>query len=406
MFGLAAACNACLVFKQNWNIRPYFAWITKLLSKIHWPWWHSYPGKLFPFLLMLVLDLVLLPPTILLAFTPSFVHKGLWRCIRWTGRLSLGLLQLVRWRGEKKSSDGARPSPRTDNEKNVELKTFSKSQLSRWIKEKKTPDGAKSTKEQELNTLTRFWRAKTMSFPVADKTAAPHTPTPEDRFAEFLIFDVLMLISRDLHFQDMMSLSKVSRRIREQVFPAGMGGKECYQLYKLYTCNPRTRQPCFSCNAQVCADFGCSGGDRTMFEQSKWAKLGMVKHIDAPNACKPHCGACWNRLTNTTSVMRKRCFCTPGTTLVKTCHRCRDLGEAEFYKRVERRVERSYAQQTFNNVLCGGGCGKVIDGVGYRWQVCTTCSRECRWHSHQAFSFERKQKPRDVEDGVIPLEST
>jgi len=75
-------------------------------------------------------------------------------------------------------------------------------------------------------------------------------PSP---LADFLgIYDMLMLVTKDLHYTDVMALSCVSKSVREAVLPADFFEQRLH-AFRRYTCSDEERQGCWLCKKPICA---------------------------------------------------------------------------------------------------------------------------------------------------------
>lgn len=70
--------------------------------------------------------------------------------------------------------------------------------------------------------------------------------------SEFLgIYDILILVAENLHYTDLMNLSRVSKSIKEKVLPAHDHNRRL-NVYRIYTCPNGQKMPCWSCPNQIC----------------------------------------------------------------------------------------------------------------------------------------------------------
>jgi hypothetical protein len=65
------------------------------------------------------------------------------------------------------------------------------------------------------------------------------------------IYDMLMVLTEELHYVDVMNLSRVSRSVREAVLPADDFDRRI-QTFKRYTCRADTKEACWVCEKQIC----------------------------------------------------------------------------------------------------------------------------------------------------------
>jgi hypothetical protein len=81
-------------------------------------------------------------------------------------------------------------------------------------------------------------------------TGGAGTPSP---LTDFLgIYDMLIVVTEDLHYTDVMALSCVSKSVREAVLPAEFLEQRLH-AFKRYTCSDKERQGCWLCKKQICA---------------------------------------------------------------------------------------------------------------------------------------------------------
>ena len=73
-----------------------------------------------------------------------------------------------------------------------------------------------------------------------------------NRLTEFLgIYDILILVLKNLHYTDIATLSLVSRSVREILVPTGAHAQRILHL-QMYTCRRRAKAQCWSCTNQIC----------------------------------------------------------------------------------------------------------------------------------------------------------
>ena len=70
-------------------------------------------------------------------------------------------------------------------------------------------------------------------------------------FTDFLCYDVLVLIARDLHYVDLFNLSLASKSVRDVVFPRSDFATRS-EHFKIYSCDELTKTQCWICTIQVC----------------------------------------------------------------------------------------------------------------------------------------------------------
>jgi hypothetical protein len=300
-----------------------------------------------------MVDLVLLVPTFIIALMPNIIQRWLWLAIRFTAKLSLTLWQSAR-------TPPSEPLEPKHKKRDIELRVVP-------VKRREPV----SPKGEELPKL------------------AVQSQTAEERLADFLIFDVLVLISRDLHYQDLVNLSVTSKRIRQAVFPDG----ECQhrtRIFGLYTCgsNPSPKS-CDGCGRRICVE--CSGC-RSIYTCTPRSRKDQQLYKRHNETCQPWCLKCWNKTTNQDLDSRKSCACNETFVTVSLCSSCATLRDLDVGKRFARRQEYMEKRKRDLDLDCGS-CSSKIEGIGPRWWVCQVCKRECRCHLHSAWNWERKCRP-------------
>ena len=375
MFADSSSYGIVLPPSLAW-IFPFFDWLINWLIK--WPWWHSYPfiqpghgsiqNKLAVVLILIFIDIPLLGPTLLIAMLPTITHQWMWIGIRFTGKFSSMLWQRLTWAVRDRMPTGKPRQPVvTERKKSLELKVL--------------PKHRPSTSASRLSA-----------------EMPPQPRTPEDRLADFFIVDILMLVSRDLHFRDLINLSLTSKRMRQLILPPGPEAAGRWHLYKLYTCDPNTRRRCDGCPAQICTELGC-GLPRPVNSFNCGNRQRLLKHYPTQKAsCLPYCFACWDDGRNQDCTSRLACACTFASANLIMCAACCAMPDKRLSALMLEREEKALRAQKVDGVECGQ-CKKLIGGVGPRWWVCSKCQKECRCGLHPAWSWER-EKPVQTGDAA------
>lgn len=74
----------------------------------------------------------------------------------------------------------------------------------------------------------------------------------ESTLSNFLgIYDMLMAVTEELHYADIMNLSRVSKSMRESVLPAHDFDRRL-EAFKRYTCPGANKTHCWLCDKQIC----------------------------------------------------------------------------------------------------------------------------------------------------------
>lgn len=210
-------------------------------------------------------------------------------------------------------------------------------------------------------------------------------------FTDFLCYDVLVLIARDLHYVDLVNLSLVSKSVRDVVFPRSDFATRS-EHFKIYSCDELTKTQCWVCMIQVC---------NSCEIQRPIRETSLIFHLDV---CKMYCSSCYythvcrSTLNSRTST---KCGCAPRdqppsawSALWRTraphvlpqlryphiCRLCNMLDDQTLLSLREARSKaemRDLARQPD----CSK-CAQVLPPKGPRWWVCTRCTKECRSHVH------------------------
>jgi hypothetical protein len=65
------------------------------------------------------------------------------------------------------------------------------------------------------------------------------------------VYDMLMAVTEEMHYLDVMTLSRVSKSVREAVLPAHDFDRRI-ETFRRYTCPGKKKQNCWTCDRQVC----------------------------------------------------------------------------------------------------------------------------------------------------------
>jgi hypothetical protein len=104
----------------------------------------------------------------------------------------------------------------------------------------------------------------------------------QTKLSQFLgVYDMLVMVAKYLHYSDLVSLSTVSKSVRESVLPSHDISRRL-TLFRRYTCEPGEKSTCWSCTNQIC-----------IFCEKTWAvpKTVIFHHVDN---CVPYCASCYH----------------------------------------------------------------------------------------------------------------
>jgi hypothetical protein len=198
---------------------------------------------------------------------------------------------------------------------------------------------------------------------------------------------VLLELVKNLHYEDVINLSKTSKAVREAVYPQH---DLPYRIPKLKSmaCTPSSKKPCLYCNKIIC--FDCKA---TRFLPG----LPGRRHVQV---CDPYCRACYFKKFSMKprGTYKKPCECTKTDRTFEFQQMCRTCGCGDEAVLREKRYLR-YRQEARDiaegknlppgkKVKCGGCNLDLKDGT--RWWVCGKCSGECRDAIHPPFVKTRK----------------
>ncbi|KAH3913170.1 hypothetical protein HBI56_086840 [Parastagonospora nodorum] len=239
--------------------------------------------------------------------------------------------------------------------------------------------------------------------------------------SDFLgVYDMLMAVTEDMHYLDVMTLSRVSKSVREVVLPAHDFDRRI-RTFRRYTCPGKEKMECWICDKQICTD--CQ--HRPQIPQTT-----LLHHSQN---CLPSCTKCFQALVvSRYQPHRQRpphCRCAPITAHPNPFLRL--IHTSKFYKssqdkipKVERAVCRDCNVHSVEELLairekstklelkrgvhhCGEKwtkCGRCKDelGTGPRWWVCGTpaCGKECRSVVHKGWG-RAKESERTVSEDVV-----
>ncbi|KAH7370966.1 hypothetical protein BKA66DRAFT_191732 [Pyrenochaeta sp. MPI-SDFR-AT-0127] len=248
--------------------------------------------------------------------------------------------------------------------------------------------------------------------------------------AEFLsIYDMLILVTEQLHYIDMVNLSRVSKSVRESVLPLQDYDRRI-SVFKLYTCHGSEKWRCWMCENQIC---------KTCSQRPLIPLTTLLHHLDY---CTPYCTPCYNtriarhRTPPSERLKRPYCDCAPrpanpnlymrfmkGSSHYKSyqaslpkkarevCRNCNLHNDMELLALRERRTikELQEGRRSANGQVwskCSRvTCGRDL-GTGPRWWICTRiggCGKECTSWVHGQWgskSGENKDKSTTGEEAV------
>jgi hypothetical protein len=70
--------------------------------------------------------------------------------------------------------------------------------------------------------------------------------------SDFLgIYDMLFAVAEEMHYSDIMNLSRVSKSVREAVLPTNDINRRV-NVFKQYTCQSGLKKNCYICDKQIC----------------------------------------------------------------------------------------------------------------------------------------------------------
>jgi hypothetical protein len=70
--------------------------------------------------------------------------------------------------------------------------------------------------------------------------------------SDFLgIYDILFAVTEEMHYSDIMNLSRVSKSVREAVLPANDIDRRV-NVFKQYTCQSGLKKNCYTCDKPIC----------------------------------------------------------------------------------------------------------------------------------------------------------
>ncbi|OCL05466.1 hypothetical protein AOQ84DRAFT_355945 [Glonium stellatum] len=214
-------------------------------------------------------------------------------------------------------------------------------------------------------------------------------------FTDFLCYDVLVLISRDLHYVDLVNLSLASKSVREVVFPRADFATRS-EHFKMYSCDELTKTQCWVCTVQVCTSCQITRPIR---------ETHTLYHL---NHCKLYCSSCYFQHVcrlSTTAQSSMKCHCSPTAlgpwaAIWRTprrritlqhhyppvCRLCNMRDDATLTALREAR-SRAEMRDLTRQPDCAR-CELVLPVKGPRWWVCTRCSKECGSHMHPPWGLK------------------
>lgn len=246
--------------------------------------------------------------------------------------------------------------------------------------------------------------------------------------SQFLdIYDMLLLVTQELHYLDVLNLACVSKSVRESVLPE-QDLRRRLGVFKMYTClEDSNAKCCWTCTNQICSVIISTAtryyGLLTLLQGCQQLRLlrqtKLLHHLDN---CHPYCTSCFN-----TYILRHRpapgerlenpeCQCAPVTSrpnifqlyyhgpayykksqaklpkidraVCRTCHLKTDdelLESKEKTIRSDLMVGMTSKGEKW--ITCAKpGCKNPL-GNGPRWWICKrlSCGKECSSFVHKAW---------------------
>ncbi|RYP61572.1 hypothetical protein DL771_010093 [Monosporascus sp. 5C6A] len=206
--------------------------------------------------------------------------------------------------------------------------------------------------------------------------------------------EILLMISQQVHFVDLVSATRASKKLRMILF--GSEGLVPGQLEDLreFSCQGTEKTSCEICGIQTCPD--C---------QTKIAVASSPtsRHL---RECRPYCSKCFyktycrwwapqgQRLAKHRATCQLReqqtdvemAVTAATTTDTKTlCRMCASMTQAERRKRLEARDEPELDRLERHPLACSK-CRGMLSTRGPRWWICWQCLTECPSHLHPAWA--------------------
>ena len=231
------------------------------------------------------------------------------------------------------------------------------------------------------------------------------------QLAQFLgVYDILVMVAKDLHYIDVMNLARVSKSVRESVLPSNDLARRL-PIFKLYTCDADDKRSCWICTNQICVE---------CYQVPAIPQETAIYHMEN---CIPYCKACYHvhvldRPHGQKQRFRKKyCYCGPRRAppknallrfLLNTSYLTK---KPRYLESIRRSVCRNCDRQITEELLslkekatksmlkegirsdgerwtnCAGpACNKRL-GSGPRFWVCIklNCRKECTSTLHQAW---------------------
>ncbi|KAF2031147.1 hypothetical protein EK21DRAFT_63917 [Setomelanomma holmii] len=112
----------------------------------------------------------------------------------------------------------------------------------------KTALGAEQKTELGIMDMKNYYE-QTKRQRMARYQGGSGEPSPLSNFLN--VYDMLMVITEELHYSDVMNLSRVSKSVREAVLPAHDIDRRL-QTFRRYTCPGGHKSYCWLCDTQIC----------------------------------------------------------------------------------------------------------------------------------------------------------
>lgn len=203
-------------------------------------------------------------------------------------------------------------------------------------------------------------------------------------------YDLAIVMSQQMHYTDIASLSQTCRAWHDCLFPPGVDLREQQSRLESYACKDHSfpyRRECWSCLSIVCPD--CCDSN---------VKIDQDMSMDHLTRCYPYCKDCFRTFAKG-RIRRGGCKSTKHRTLtVSVCWPCRKDTREPFLWKGARKWGFRLRQRDLT-LRCCGKCSEPMQRDGARFWVCrkSDCEHECRSSAHANWiDPDEEPKPRKL----------
>ncbi|KAL2193296.1 hypothetical protein P885DRAFT_45659 [Corynascus similis CBS 632.67] len=213
-----------------------------------------------------------------------------------------------------------------------------------------------------------------------------------------LPYELLLKISADLHFIDLINASRSSKRLRTTLFGVGGPGPSQLEDLQRFTCQGNTKRSCDLCGIQICPNCQTLVGSA-----SPLASLHLKN-------CQPQCSRCfyntycrwWGPQGQRLAKHSTACGLSeqqqadiemgvvagpegPVPAFKAVCRMCASMTPTERRRAFQAKDEKELDRMERQPLACSK-CKEMLPARAMRWWICQICLTECPFRMHPAWA--------------------